>query len=108
MSAAIAYQADSSSVQFNFQKYPEAPREAGHIFIAPRGTSVEKVGAYIFTADGDLVWDGSSYGQAMSFTPFMYKGQPVIALWQGEFNGNGYGMGHGLLINQSYDVIANM
>lgn len=99
---------NDSSVQFNVQKFPDTSLGAGYLFIAPRGTSVEAPGAYIFSGDGELIWDGSEFGQAMSFTPKMYKGQPVIAMWQGEFNANGYGMGHGLLINQSYQVVANM
>lgn len=99
---------DDASVQFNFQKFPSSTPDPGLLFLAPRGASVEAPGPYIFDGDGTLVWDGSELGQSMSFTPKTYKGMPVLALWQGDFNGNGYGMGHGLLINESYQIIANM
>jgi hypothetical protein len=49
-----------------------------------------------------------SLGQSMSFQVGQYKGEDVIALWQGQFNAGGYGSGRGLLLNSSYDVVANM
>jgi hypothetical protein len=44
----------------------------------------------------------------MAFEPGMYKGEEVLALWQGQFFGGGYGDGHGLILNSSYDLVANV
>lgn len=93
-------------MRFNFVEFPQ--NADGHLFLAPRGKDVKKGGATIFNWDGELVWDGSEYGEAMSFAPFKYQDQDVIALWQGEFNSNGYGSGYGLVLDQSYSVVANV
>jgi len=55
-----------------------------------------------------LVWDGTQYGEAMDFSVQTYLGNPVLALWTGEFNRGGYGKGTVLLLDQTYTVVANM
>lgn len=92
---------------WNFDVFPTDP-QPGSLFLAPRGTDATAPGAYIYDAYGNMIWDGSAYGEAMSFTPFTYQNQSVIALWQGEFHEAGYGTGHGLLLDETYSVIANM
>lgn len=99
---------------FNFNIPPTAEREPGSLFIAPWGDSWEKskAGPYIVDANGELIWDGTAepwnFRQSMSFTPFVYQGQPVLALWQGEFNPGGYGNGYGLILDETYSVVANI
>lgn len=44
----------------------------------------------------------------MTFTPTTYQNQSVLALWQGEFNPSGYGNGYGLLLDETYTVVANI
>jgi hypothetical protein len=66
----------------------------------------------IVANDGQIVWDGTAepfnFEQAMAFEPGMYKGQDVLALWQGQFFGGGYGSGYGLVLNESYGIVANV
>lgn len=86
----------------------------GHILIAPRypANNTFTDGPLIVDSDLQPVWMGAaapfSFGQSMSFQVGQYKGEEVIALWQGQFNAGGYGSGRGLLLNSSYDVVANM
>lgn len=96
------------SVLFNFNPYPATPpTDKGHLFIAPRGTDVARAGATIVEWDGELVWDGAEFGEAMSFTPVTFRGEPAIAIWQGAFNRAGYGNGRGLVLDRSYKVVGN-
>lgn len=86
----------------------------GHILIAPRWPTNASFADGPLIVDDALqpVWMGAaapfSLGQSMSFQVGQYKGEDVIALWQGQFNAGGYGSGRGLLLNSSYDVVANM
>lgn len=86
----------------------------GHLFIAPRWPTNETFadGPLILDSELQPVWMGAappfSFGQAMSFQVGQYKEEEVIALWQGQFNAGGYGSGRGLLLNSSYDVVANV
>lgn len=93
---------------WNFNVFPSETPQEGSIFIAPRGTDAVAPGPYIYDAYGDLIWDGSAYGESMSFATYTYQNNTVIALWQGSFNSAGYGSGHGLLLDDTYSVIANM
>jgi hypothetical protein len=56
------------------------------------------------------VWDGSldGYTQTMAYSVQEYQNKPVLAIWQGQFNAGGYGFGYNLLLNQSYQVVANV
>lgn len=92
---------------FNFEVFPSSPSPDA-LFLAPRGTNVTKPGPYIFDSLGELIWDGSVYGESMAFSPATYQDQPVIALWNGKFDKRGFGDGHGLVLNQSYAVVANL
>ena len=86
----------------------------GVILIAPRWPANESFASGPLIVDADLqpVWDGTAapfnYGQSMSFQVGQYKGQEAIALWQGAIQGGGYGSGRGLVLNGSYDVVANV
>ncbi len=53
------------------------------------------------------MWDGAEFGEAMSFTPTSFRGESVIALWQGQFFAAGYGNGRGLVLDRSYSVVGN-
>jgi hypothetical protein len=60
------------------------------------------------TWDGDSVWDGSQYGQTMAYSVQTYNKSSVLAIWSGAFNANGYGDGYGLILNDRYEMIANV
>ncbi|KAK7037526.1 hypothetical protein VNI00_011018 [Paramarasmius palmivorus] len=80
---------------------------SGMIFMAPRGTSVAQPGGVISNQDGTMVWSASDFGESMTFHKVTYKNKDHLLLWTGEFSLSGYGFGHNLLLNQSYDVVAN-
>lgn len=44
----------------------------------------------------------------MTYKPTMYQGKPVLAVWQGDFNINGYGNGQGVILDNRYKVVANV
>lgn len=102
---------DFKPVQLNFQLAANDSTEGdlsdGFLFIAPRGTDVEQAGALILDQNGTVVWDGSEYGSTMLFIVTQYHDEDHILLWQGEFRAAGYGFGHYLLLNSTYDVVAN-
>ena len=103
-------------MQLNYTVTPENPDALtpGSLFFCPRFPSDPdfKDGPLIVANDGQIVWDGTAepynFGQAMAFEPGMYKGEEVLALWQGTFFGGGYGDGYGLILNSSYDIVANV
>jgi hypothetical protein len=104
------------SVQLNYTVTAENPGALtpGSLFFCPRLPTdpAFSPGPLIVANDGQLVWDGTAepynFGQAMAFEPGTYKGEEVLALWQGQFFGGGYGNGYGLILNASYDVVANV
>ncbi|RXK36052.1 hypothetical protein M231_06700 [Tremella mesenterica] len=98
----------STPVEWNFDVYPSSPPPPGYMFIAPRDTSVLAHGAYIFDNDGEMVWDGSSWGETMAFSVQTYQGKSVLALWKGAFNAGGYGNGKQILLDDMYQVVTNV
>ncbi|KAF9077665.1 ASST-domain-containing protein [Rhodocollybia butyracea] len=82
--------------------------EDGLILLAPRGTDVNSAGPLIYNKAGSLVWDGTHFGQTLTFKTDTYKGETVILLWTpGTLFGYGVGAGYDLIINNQYEVIAN-
>ncbi|KAJ3770405.1 ASST-domain-containing protein [Lentinula raphanica] len=80
---------------------------SGYIFSAPRGASVLREGAAIYDQSGSLVWDGSIYGQTLSFSIVTYLGEPHIILWTGTSSSAGVGFGYDILLNSKYQLVAN-
>ncbi|KAJ3991553.1 ASST-domain-containing protein [Lentinula boryana] len=80
---------------------------AGSIFSAPRGASVLREGAAIYDQSGSLIWDGSIYGQTLSFSVVTYLGEPHIILWTGTVTSAGVGTGYDILLNSKYELVAN-
>ncbi|WWC85180.1 uncharacterized protein L201_000037 [Kwoniella dendrophila CBS 6074] len=97
-------------VDFNINVPASSELSPGYLFLAPRGTDVATPAPLIMTNQGDLIWDGTEYGytQSMAFQVSTYQQQGVITLWQGQFNGAGYGIGYGLVLDQGYNVVANV
>ncbi|KAJ3982855.1 ASST-domain-containing protein [Lentinula detonsa] len=81
--------------------------ESGLIFVAPRGTNVNSPGALIYDKTGELIWDGTHFGQTLTFKMATYKGDSVILLWTGSVAGSGVGSGYDLILNNKYEIIAN-
>ena len=98
-----------SSVEWNFNVVPTSSTPANeYYFLAPRGSDVKAFGAYIFDGSGEMVWDGSEWGQTMTFSVETYQGEPVLAVWTGAFNAGGWGDGKQVLLDTSYRNIANV
>ncbi|KAF5389188.1 hypothetical protein D9757_003417 [Collybiopsis confluens] len=81
--------------------------DPGFIFMAPRGTDVKSPGALIYDKNGDLIWDGTQYGQTLLFRTATYQKDPVILLWTGAIAAYGVGSGYDLILNNKYQIVAN-
>ncbi|KAE9404723.1 hypothetical protein BT96DRAFT_813147 [Gymnopus androsaceus JB14] len=106
------FSADFTPAEWNFvvpvNESAGAPSlSSGYIFSAPRGASVVQQGAAIYDQAGSLVWDGSVYGQTLAFSVVTYLGEPHIILWTGTANASGVGSGYNILLDSSYEVVAN-
>jgi len=89
------------------------------LFLTPRARLSEsgvqfheaQSGAYIFTAQGELVWSGYTYfgTPAFNFQAARYKNHDVIYAFQGAFNPD-YGHGHGWvrILNNRYELVAEV
>ncbi|OCF44771.1 hypothetical protein I317_01461 [Kwoniella heveanensis CBS 569] len=103
-----------STVALNYNVLPSSFSSSNdsYLFLAPRGTDVSDPTALILTPDGEVVWFGAAeefgYAQSMAFQTGYYKGQQVITIWDGRFNAAGYGNGFGIILDQSYSLIANL
>lgn len=104
------------SISLNYAVAPKNPQELspGNLFLSPWSFADRSFidGPLILKNDGQLVWDGTAAPYnirgAISYEPGTYKGKNVIGLWQGAFFPGGYGSGYGLVLDSSYNVIANM
>ncbi len=93
-------------MQWNYAQ-TSAETTPGLIFIAPLGSDSGQVGGCIYNQDGTLVYDAAEYGISMSFYKVTYKEADHLLMWTGNIALSGYGYGHYLLLNTSYDVVAN-
>jgi Arylsulfotransferase (ASST) len=78
----------------------------GFVFLAPAGGAGQH-GPLILGGDGEPVWFDPLPGgaKAMNFRVQRYRGEPVLTWWQGRI-ANGYGQGHYVIANRSYQVLA--
>lgn len=78
-----------------------------HIFVAPwRGDG--QAGPMILDEQGELVWfhPMPHSRKATDFRAQRYHGRPVLTWWEGHFDPDGFGRGHYIIANQSYQRIA--
>jgi hypothetical protein len=82
---------------------------SGDIFIAPKQDALEK-GPEILDGAGRPVWFNPVPGQATDFRVQTYEGKRVLTWWQGppEAPVPGSGVGHGVIMDSSYRVIARV
>lgn len=88
---------------------PPAATE-GYMFIGPTSKPGAQAGALIVDADGQPVWfhPVRPGWWVSNFRVAQYRGHPVLAWWEGTVRPPGYGSGHGVLMNSSYQRIANV
>ncbi|KAI0141722.1 Arylsulfotransferase-domain-containing protein [Xylariaceae sp. FL1272] len=82
----------------------------GYIFYAPvQVVNSPDPAPMIVTNDGDLVWHGP-YAAGFAHSVWQYKGEPVLAYWNGTGFAEPLGRGYGyvILLDQSYNLVANV
>ncbi|KIY45531.1 hypothetical protein FISHEDRAFT_48918 [Fistulina hepatica ATCC 64428] len=70
-------------------------------------TAVIQPGALIYRQDGTMAYDGSEYGGSGTFEMVDYEGSDPILVWTRSCV-SGLGYGNHLLLNQNYDIVANV
>jgi hypothetical protein len=83
--------------------------EPGYEFVAPY-TGPGQAGPMILDQNGGLVWFKPlpTNTFATDFRPQEYLGHPVLTWWQGDISVHGFGLGEGVIANQSYTDIAHV
>ncbi len=81
----------------------------GFEFVAPY-TGPGQAGPMILDQDGGLVWFKPlpTNTFATDLRPQEYRGRPVLTWWQGDVSVHGYGLGEGVIADQSYTDIAHV
>ncbi len=81
----------------------------GYSFLGPTGIRGAQAGPLIVDAAGQPVWfQPLPTGQlASNFRVQLYRGAPVLTWWQGNVV-EGYGQGHGVILDTSYREIARV
>jgi hypothetical protein len=78
---------------------------AGYLFVTPAGTDHRGNGPAIFNNRGDLVWyDPVDTHDVDNLEPVTYDGQPMLAFFQGV----GHSSGEYVLMNEHYQVVADI
>jgi Arylsulfotransferase (ASST) len=81
----------------------------GDEFVAPY-SGPGQAGPMILDPRGGLVWFKplAPYQSATDLRVQQYAGKPVLTWWQGDISVHGYGLGEGVIADQSYDDIAHV
>ena len=95
---------------------PSASRggaDPGFLFLGPGPVSLkasEPYGPMIIDRHGELVWFRplAAGRQVTNFSTANYRGEPVLAWWEGTVLQSGYGRGEAVLVDRSYREIARV
>jgi Arylsulfotransferase (ASST) len=81
----------------------------GDEFVAPY-TGPGQAGPMILDQSGALVWFKPlpTHISATNFRVQEYEGRPVLTWWQGDISVHGFGLGEGVIADQSYTDIAHV
>ncbi|KAI5480533.1 arylsulfotransferase [Pseudohyphozyma bogoriensis] len=103
------YTSDLLPPALNF-KTNSSSASSNYTFLSYRGTDAVQPAPIIVDNNGDLVWSGADQGisNTMDLLVQEYQGEPVLTTFVGDFYAAGYGMGHWLMMNSSYDIIKNV
>jgi hypothetical protein len=82
---------------------------SGYLFAGPGTKGMTQPGPLLFDRQGEPVW-------CMPTRPFWttnfrraeYRGKPVVTWWQGTVIGQGFGRGHGVILDSSYREVARV
>jgi arylsulfotransferase ASST len=87
--------------------------DRGYLFMGPWPKGGNQPGPLILDREGEPVWfkpisSGAITGlQATSFRPFIYRGEPVLAWWEGKFR-DGLSLGEAVIVDRSYREVARV
>jgi hypothetical protein len=94
---------------------PEALASAdpGYLFLGPGPVSLkgsQQFGPLIVDHRGTPVWFRPlPHGlQVTNFAQWEYRGEPVLAWWQGKIEQTGYGQGEAIVLNRAYREVARV
>jgi hypothetical protein len=87
----------------------DATAARGYVFVAPKRDAPQR-GPEIVDGAGQPVWFDPVPDQATDFRVQTYRGKPVLTWWEGPTTAPilGTGLGHYLIMDQSYRVIARV
>ena len=87
----------------------------GYMFVGPWASGGDQPGPLMVDRDAEPVWfNPVSFNPAASnlwgtnFRPWQYRGQPVLAWWEGNVAHGGFGQGEGVLVDSSYQEVARV
>jgi hypothetical protein len=82
---------------------------AGDVFVAPY-TGPGQAGPMILDQGGSVVWFDPlpTHVSAASFRLQEYAGRPVLTWWQGDISVHGFGLGNDVILDSSYQRIAQV
>ena len=88
----------------------------GYLFLGPWASGGDQPGPLMVDQTAEPVWfnpvstsqpiDSSLWGT--NFRPWMYRGKPVIAWWEGRVISTGFGQGEAILLDSSYQEVARV
>jgi hypothetical protein len=89
--------------------HPAKDVAPGFVFIAPKASDPQQ-GPEILDNSGEPVWFDPLGKEATDFRVQTYRGEPVLAWWEGPPTApvSGTGIGHYVIMNSSYRVIARV
>jgi hypothetical protein len=87
--------------------------DPGFLLLGPGPVSLsgsEQFGPMIVDHSGELVWFSPLTAglEVTNFTTAEYRGEPVLAWWQGKVLPSGYGSGEAVVVDRSYREIARI
>lgn len=88
----------------------DAEAAPGHLFIGPYATDGAQPGPLIVDRAGQPLWfrPVSETFWATNFRPWNYRGQPVLAWWEGKVLAPGFGQGKGTVLDAAYRPLARI
>lgn len=88
--------------------------DGGYLFMGPWASGGNQPGPLMVGPDAEPVWfNPISSGQtsrtwATNFQTFTYRGQPVLAWWEGEVLDTGLGQGEAIIADRAYREVARV
>lgn len=88
--------------------------DGGYLFMGPWASGGNQPGPLMVDADAEPVWfrpissGHTSSTWATNFQTFTYRGQPVLAWWEGQVLSTGLGQGEAIIVDHAYREVARV